>query len=121
MITLSGPLQHTPTSYVDLALIPNLSIYSTSKIVPGSNNTVAIDLICTHIRRKFQERTNQFRQKMAIPHRYLTTRSGASTPESRLEDLDLNVLPQTPQLQVSTQVLRDLCVLTLSQRVYSPS
>lgn len=70
--------------------------------MPGSNNTVAIDLICTHIRQKLQERSNMFRQKIAIPHRYLPSSSGASTPESRCEDLDLNltVHPQTNQLKV---------------------
>lgn len=71
-----------------------------AQIVPGSNNTVAIELISAHIRRQLQQRANQFRQKLAIPHLYLNGRSGASTPESRLEDLDLQVLPQTPQLQV---------------------
>ncbi|TFK40396.1 armadillo/beta-catenin/plakoglobin [Crucibulum laeve] len=78
-------------------------------IVPGSNNAVAIDLICTHIRSQLQERTNRFRQKMAIPHLYLTTGSGsgASTPpESRLEDLDLTVLPDTPQLKGIFTILR---------------
>ena len=70
------------------------------QIVPGSNNTVAIELISAHIRRQLQERTNQFRQKLAIPHLYFGGRSGASTPEN-IEDLDLRVLPQTPQLKVS--------------------
>ena len=70
------------------------------KIVPGSNNSVAIDLICTHIRQKFQERSNRFRQKIAIPHRYLPSPSGISTSASRREDLNLTVLPQTNQLKV---------------------
>ena len=64
--------------------------------MPGSNNEVAIDLICTHIRQKFQERSNRFRQKLAIPHRYLPS----PTPESRREDLNLTVFPQTNQLKV---------------------
>ena len=68
--------------------------------MPGSNNSVAIDLICTHIRQKFQERSNQFRQKIAIPHRYLPLPSGISTSESRVEDLNLTVYPQTNQLKV---------------------
>ncbi|KAF8149900.1 armadillo/beta-catenin/plakoglobin [Crassisporium funariophilum] len=76
-------------------------------IVPGSNNSVAIDLICTHIRQQLQERSNKFREKMAIPHRYLSSPSGASTPESRLEDLDLIVHPQTNQLQGIFTILRD--------------
>jgi len=76
-------------------------------IVPGSNNNVAIDLICTHIRQKFEERSNKFRQKIAIPHRYLPSRSGASTPESTVEDLDLTILPQTRQVQGIFTILRD--------------
>lgn len=68
--------------------------------MPGSNNAVAIDLICTHIRQKFQERSNRFRQKIAIPHRYLSLPPGISTSESRREDLNLTVHPQTNQLKV---------------------
>jgi len=63
-------------------------------IVPGSNNTVAIDLICTHIRRKLMERSTHFRQKMAVPHLY-TSPSGTAIPECKLEDLGLTILPQT--------------------------
>ena len=70
------------------------------QIVPGSNNEVAIELICTHIRQQLQERSNCMRQRMAIPHRYLRSKSGTSSPESRLEDLNLAVLPKTPQLEV---------------------
>lgn len=69
------------------------------QIVPGSNNTVAIDLICTHIRGKLLERSNFFRRKMAIPHLY-TSPSGHSLPESKLEDLNLTILPPTRQLEV---------------------
>lgn len=70
------------------------------KIVPGHNNRVAIDLICTHVRRQLQERRNKFRGKMAIPHRYLPSRSGSPTPECKVEDLDLTIHPQTTQVQV---------------------
>ncbi|KAJ6531826.1 armadillo beta-catenin plakoglobin [Mycena capillaripes] len=74
-------------------------------IVPGQNNAVAIDLICTHIRRKLLERSNYFRQKMAIPHLYLSP-SGRSIPECTLEDLNLTILPQTRQLQGIFTLLR---------------
>jgi len=77
------------------------------KIVPGANNEVAIDLICTHIRQKFEERANRFRQKIAVPHLYMPSKTGATTPESRLEDLDLSILPQTPQIQGIFTILRD--------------
>lgn len=76
-------------------------------IVPGSNNAVAIDLICTHIRQKLQERSSKFRQKIAIPHQYLPWLTGASSPEGRREDLNLNVHPQTNQLQGIFTILRD--------------
>ncbi|KAJ7158730.1 armadillo/beta-catenin/plakoglobin [Mycena filopes] len=74
-------------------------------IVPGSNNTVAIELICTHVRRKLQDRSTHFRQKMAIPHLY-TSPSGTMIPESKVEDLDLTILPQTRQLKGIFTILR---------------
>ncbi|KAJ7707676.1 armadillo/beta-catenin/plakoglobin [Mycena rosella] len=74
-------------------------------IVPGSNNTVAIDLICTHIRRKLLEQSHHFRQKMAIPHLYASP-SGTVIPECKVEDLDLTILPQTRQLQGIFTILR---------------
>ncbi|KAJ6619783.1 armadillo/beta-catenin/plakoglobin [Mycena sp. CBHHK59/15] len=74
-------------------------------IVPGSNNSVAIELICTHIRRKLMERSNHFRQKMAIPHLYVSP-SGTSIPQCKPEDLNLTVLPQTRQLQGIFTILR---------------
>ncbi|KAF8627004.1 hypothetical protein AX15_004588 [Amanita polypyramis BW_CC] len=75
-------------------------------IVPGYNNQVAIDLICTHIRRQLQERSTRFRQKMAIPHLYLPSRSGSPTSESKVEDLNLTVLPQMAQVQGIFTILR---------------
>ncbi|KAF9445468.1 armadillo/beta-catenin/plakoglobin [Macrolepiota fuliginosa MF-IS2] len=76
-------------------------------IVPGSNNAVAIELICTHIRRQLQERSNQFRERIAIPHQYIKSNSGSSTPPPTLEDLNLTVLPNTPQVQGILTILRD--------------
>lgn len=61
---------------------------------------MAIDLICTHIKRQLQERSNHFRSKMAIPHLYLPTRSQSPALERGLEHLNLTVHPQTPQVQV---------------------
>lgn len=71
-------------------------------IVPGSNNTVAIDLICTHIRGKLQERSTHFRQKMAVPHLY----ASPAIPECKVQDLNLTILPQTRQLQGIFTILR---------------
>ncbi|KAF8917422.1 armadillo/beta-catenin/plakoglobin [Mucidula mucida] len=73
-------------------------------IVPGSNNAVAIELITTHIKRKMEERSNRFRQKMAIPRVY--SASGASTPETKVEDLHLDVLKSTPQIRGIYTILR---------------
>jgi uridine kinase len=70
-------------------------------IVPGSDNSVAIELISTHIRRKLEERSNRFRHKMAIPHLKL------HPEEYELQDLDLTVLNQTPQLKGIFTILRD--------------
>ena len=69
------------------------------EIVPGSENGVAIELLTTHIRKKLEDRSNRFRNKMAIPHLKL------SPEEYKLEDLDLIVLPQTPQLKVPFTIL----------------
>lgn len=66
------------------------------QIVPGSNNDVAIDLICTHIQKQLKERSHKLRQKIAVPHKYI---SGTSTPED-FEEVDLDILKSTPQLQV---------------------
>ncbi|KAJ7639864.1 armadillo/beta-catenin/plakoglobin [Mycena polygramma] len=74
-------------------------------IVPGHNNEVAIDLICTHIRRQLEERTNHFRQKMAIPHLY-TSPSGHSIKKCKPEELNLTILPQTRQLLGIFTILR---------------
>ncbi len=74
------------------------------QIVPGSNNGVAIELITTHIRRQLQERSNRFRPKMAIPRRLHSP--GVSTPETKVEDLNLSVLRSTPQVQGIFTILR---------------
>lgn len=67
-------------------------------IVPGSNNAVAVDLICTHVRRQLDERSNAFRKTMAIP------KSGLSVED--LDDSRMIVLQQTPQLQGIFTILR---------------
>ncbi|KAJ6494854.1 armadillo/beta-catenin/plakoglobin [Mycena vitilis] len=74
-------------------------------IVPGQNNEVAIELICTHIRRQLEERTNHFRQKMAIPHLY-TSPSGHSIKKCKPDELNLTILPQTRQLLGIFTILR---------------
>jgi uridine kinase len=84
--------------------------------VPGSNNAVAIDLICTHIRQKFQERSSKFCQKIAIPHRYLSP-SGVS---SGREDLNLTIHPQTNQLKVCFDFRsKDASYLLVSQGIFT--
>jgi len=97
-------LRHVKPSY-DNFVRPSAS--HADIIVPGSNNDVAIDLICTHIRQKLQDRTHKFRQKLAVPSKYVPAQSGASTPEARVEDLGLTILPQTRQVQGIFTILRD--------------
>jgi len=97
-----------------------LWILTPAQIVPGSNNDVAIDLICTHIRQKLQERSHKFRQKIAVPSKYISSPSGASTPEVRIEDLDLTILPQTRQLQVNPLLhYLSFSILTLLQGIFT--
>ncbi|KAI0749410.1 armadillo/beta-catenin/plakoglobin [Daedaleopsis nitida] len=72
-------------------------------IVPGSENTVAIDLIATHVRRQIEERSRNLRRNLArigpkdlspgdLKHQYFP---------------NLTVLPQTPQLQGIFTIMRD--------------
>ncbi|CAL1716210.1 unnamed protein product [Somion occarium] len=91
-------------------------------IVPGSDNSVAIELIATHIRKKLKERATRFRPHMAqagsrsptplsLPS---TPRVSALSPPSTLRVNamtdpyeNLIVLPQTPQLKGIYTILRD--------------
>ncbi|KAI0671629.1 armadillo/beta-catenin/plakoglobin [Trametes maxima] len=73
-------------------------------IVPGSDNTVAIELIATHVRRKIEDRSRYLRERLAkIGPRDLQ-------PERDPRDQcfpNLTVLPQTPQLHGIYTILRD--------------
>jgi uridine kinase len=92
MTILSGPLRGMRISYVTPCLLLRLILPDPArhkKIVPGKDNAVAIELISTHVHRQLKERSNRFRQKMAVPRPL----SGLDAP---LECLDLDVLPQTP-------------------------
>ncbi|EIM91258.1 armadillo/beta-catenin/plakoglobin [Stereum hirsutum FP-91666 SS1] len=74
-------------------------------IVPGQDNSVAIELIATHIRRQLKERTHHFRKKMAAKLQPSISRG----PRKQLsdEDLGLIVLEQTHQLRGIYTILRD--------------
>ncbi|KJA22917.1 hypothetical protein HYPSUDRAFT_163894 [Hypholoma sublateritium FD-334 SS-4] len=77
-------------------------------IVPGSNNDVAIDLISTHIQKQLKERSHNLRGKIAVPHRYISSPSGTSSPENILEEeVDLDIMRSTPQLAGIYTILRD--------------
>lgn len=67
------------------------------QIVPGSDNSVAIELISTHIRRQLNDRAQQFRQEMA--HTPAIERLSFFEDDSDIPGVIL--LPQTPQLKVS--------------------
>lgn len=76
------------------------------QIVPGSQNTVAIDLIVTHVRRQLGER--------ALSHRKtLTSINGCQKDSSGHEILPptVTVMEQTPQLIVSC--VREVSEFTL--------
>ncbi|KAI0049770.1 armadillo/beta-catenin/plakoglobin [Auriscalpium vulgare] len=74
-------------------------------IVPGKDNSVAIELISTHIRRQLEQRSRQFRRKMAANLKRSLSQGPARKPS--LEELDITILDQTPQLKGIYTVLRD--------------
>ncbi|KAI0833343.1 armadillo/beta-catenin/plakoglobin [Trametes gibbosa] len=72
-------------------------------IVPGSENTIAIELIATHIRRKIEDRSRYLREQLArFGPRDLIP--GNPTTQSFP---NLTVLQRTPQLQGIFTILRD--------------
>lgn len=72
-------------------------------VVPGSNNSVAIDLITTHIRRQMAERAIHFRKLMFSQPIECCLSASDGNPVSK----NLIVLPQTPQLKGIYTILRD--------------
>lgn len=112
--------RHTITSYF---LVPNMPISfvwliantfvfidsTYLQIVPGQNNTVAIDLICTHITRQLQQRSIRFNS-------IISSTIGPRSPLSPLVDhralfdnqdlnrLGIHLLKQTPQLKVTSSL-----------------
>lgn len=99
---------HTTTSFDHLPSMPILSVNLFSlwvyfhrcilKIVPGSNNTVAIELICTHIRRQLKNRYVHLRPRIA---RGLTAFQPGTKPSARgMKWLNITLLEKTPQLHV---------------------
>jgi len=73
-------------------------------IVHGSDNTVAIDLITTHVRRQLEERSHAFRESIA---RTIPFGRPSTPPGDSIAALKLHVLEQTPQLQGIYTILRD--------------
>lgn len=75
---------------------------NSSKIVPGIDNSVAIELIATHIHRQLKERATRSRQKMAkaIPRELSLQASAPGIGEKKVHWENLFVLRQTPQLKV---------------------
>ncbi|KIK63042.1 hypothetical protein GYMLUDRAFT_242111 [Collybiopsis luxurians FD-317 M1] len=71
-------------------------------IVPGQNNSVAIELISTHTRRQLLKRSNAFRPKLVASSLY----SPASINEPFENDPNLVMLPSTPQLEGILTILR---------------
>ncbi|KAH7884328.1 uracil phosphoribosyltransferase-domain-containing protein [Phlebopus sp. FC_14] len=72
-------------------------------VVPGLNNSVAIELISTHVRRQMNERARHFRRHMAIRD----ISDCPSLTNGNPVNSNLIVLSQTPQLQGIYTILRD--------------
>ena len=66
------------------------------QVVPGSDNSVAIELLSTHIRRQMNERARHFRKNITYRPVDECLDSGNGTHG----DSTLVLLPQTPQLKV---------------------
>ncbi|KIP07670.1 hypothetical protein PHLGIDRAFT_29945 [Phlebiopsis gigantea 11061_1 CR5-6] len=78
-------------------------------IVPGSDNSVAIDLICTHIRRQLKDRKSSLKPQLAVAGPREEQSRQASpylTPAEPWQNLI--VIPETPQLQGIITMLRDM-------------
>ncbi|KAI0775302.1 armadillo/beta-catenin/plakoglobin [Trametes elegans] len=73
-------------------------------IVPGSDNTVAIELISTHIRRKIEDRSKYLRGQLVKIAPQVTSSTGI--PETQ-QFPNVTVLPQTRQLRGIYTILRD--------------
>ncbi|KZW02743.1 uridine kinase [Exidia glandulosa HHB12029] len=77
-------------------------------IVPGAENSVAIDIIATHVKRKLAERGAHFRDRLAKPEMFLPKLECAEeTVEESVKSLNLIVLPDAPQTQGIFTILRD--------------
>lgn len=72
-------------------------------VVPGSDNSVAIELLSTHIRRQMNERARHFRKNITYRPVDECLDSGNGTHG----DSTLVLLPQTPQLKGIYTILRD--------------
>ena len=70
------------------------------QIVPGKNNAVAIELVCTHIRRELERRSRHFRQDMVGSLSLEPSLARGPAKEPSTEEIGLTVLEQTPQLKV---------------------
>jgi len=84
---------------------------NSQQIVPGKNNTVAIELICTHIGRQLERRSRHFRQEMVGSLSLEPSLSRAPAREPSIEGLGLTVLEQTPQLKVGVFILVGVTLL----------
>lgn len=74
------------------------NVVPTLQIVPGKDNHVAIELICTHIRQQLERRSRHFRRKMAANISRSLSRGPQRQPT--IDELKITVLDQTPQLKV---------------------
>jgi uridine kinase len=73
-------------------------------IVPGHDNAVAIELICTHVQRKLDERRARFRERMARSH---ISRELGLSPGVQTNTSNVICLKMTPQINGIFTILRD--------------
>ncbi|EKM58295.1 uncharacterized protein PHACADRAFT_252504 [Phanerochaete carnosa HHB-10118-sp] len=77
-------------------------------IVPGSDNHVAIDLICTHVKRQMKNRKSRLRAQMALAGpRELSSRQSSPLIPTEEPWSNLIITPDTPQLKGIMTILRD--------------
>lgn len=70
------------------------------KIVPGSSNNVAIDLITSHIRRELHQRSLHLRPDLTKSSPTIDRTLSMSSIQSQILPSNVNIMDETPQLKV---------------------
>lgn len=92
-----------------------------TKIVPGHDNGMAIEIIVTHVKKMLQERSVRFRERMARSESLIT--HGLDAHGKDIFD-GMSILPVTPQLKVRAStglLILPLGLYQISPREFIPS